>query len=313
MAHLGGVGIADAASGSLLHILPSPPKTGMVTSLCAASGTDSSGTLLVGHEDGSLAVWMFDYRSIAEQTPKLVARRQLSKEPLLALAFSSKAQTGVAAGPLASLLPFKIRSEVLAQAARGDEQDHSIGRRKPVELPKPGTNCLALRSDGRLLAAGAWDGRVRIFEFPSCRPLATLKVLLCVGLILFVGDCYTSEPHTFLHTVPRWGLCQRAGLGISSLGAVGYGFQKRKRCALHPVSRGRESRLPSQKGLATHGVLLSEICCDNNLYDSCHLICMYSRLKQVCCRTCRIVCPNKYSSPSSQENDMSRKAKQDIQ
>lgn len=166
MAHDDGVGIADVFKSALLATLPSPPKAGLVTSLLAAPHAEAV-ILLVGHEDGSLAVWSFTPGSLPK---KLLARRQLSKEPLLALAYCPRQGAGVAAGPLANLLPFKL------SLGGGSGESEAIIRRTPVPLPKPGTNCLALRSDGRLLAAGGWDGRVRVFEFPSCRPLATLKV-----------------------------------------------------------------------------------------------------------------------------------------
>ncbi|KAK2079659.1 hypothetical protein QBZ16_002054 [Prototheca wickerhamii] len=169
MAHDDGVGIADVFKPALLATLPSPPKAGLVTSLLAAPHAEAV-ILLVGHEDGSLAVWSIAPGSL--QT-KLLARRQLSKEPLLALAYCPQQEAGVAAGPLANLLPFKL----------------SLG----------GTNCLALRSDGRLLAAGGWDGRVRVFEFPSCRPLATLKY--------HVGDAVTAV---------AWGSPARGLLATSS-------------------------------------------------------------------------------------------------
>lgn len=47
---------------------------------------------------------------------------------------------------------------------------------KQLRLREAGSGDVRIRQDGRLFAAGCWDGRVRLFSLPRREPLAVLKV-----------------------------------------------------------------------------------------------------------------------------------------
>lgn len=181
----------------------------MVTSLLACRGEDGVGGaahVLAGYESGTLALWRLAL------PPALLASCALSKQPLLALALCPARGRGVAAGPRAALLPFRLGAaggresgaeQSAAVAVEGGGRGgpatpgpSRIERRARVPLPSAGVNCLALRSDGRLLALGAWDGRVRVFAYPSLRPLASLAVgpRLSVDLDDWSEGCARAKP-----------------------------------------------------------------------------------------------------------------------
>ena len=123
--------------------------------------------LAAGYEDGSLVLW-------DAATPGApLAQRQLCKEPIMALALHPCpcGPTGGACGSAEeSVVVFKL--------------DHSacppkVGIRHEIELRKQGIGDAVVRPDGKLLATGGWDGRVRIYKYRSGRALAILKVGGC--------------------------------------------------------------------------------------------------------------------------------------
>ncbi|KAL6778508.1 hypothetical protein ACKKBF_B15050 [Auxenochlorella protothecoides x Auxenochlorella symbiontica] len=193
--HAEGFAVACTGSGRRVVDVPSPQGAGMLTSLlaCCAWSTRDGPHVLAGYESGMLALWRL------AQPPAPLASCALSKQPLLALARCPARGRGVAAGPRAALLPFRLELGGKRESERETEHevdqrtsaptsdgsshndDHQwaeaaprISRGTRVPLSSAGVNCLALRSDGRLLALGGWDGRVRVFAFPSLRPLASL-------------------------------------------------------------------------------------------------------------------------------------------
>lgn len=57
-----------------------------------------------------------------------------------------------------------------------------IGIRHEIELRKQGIGDAVVWPDGKLLATGGWDGRVRIYKYRSGRALAILKVGGCTAV-----------------------------------------------------------------------------------------------------------------------------------
>lgn len=57
----------------------------------------------------------------------------------------------------------------------GDISAGTLARRRTCKLPEPGIADVCVRGDGRIVAAGAWDGSVRVYHAARCKPLAVLK------------------------------------------------------------------------------------------------------------------------------------------
>ena len=53
-----------------------------------------------------------------------------------------------------------------------------------VKLKRGGTNALAVRGDGRLVAAAAWDGRVRLYSLPKVSQGKKVVVVVVVVVVV---------------------------------------------------------------------------------------------------------------------------------
>ncbi|XP_069071400.1 guanine nucleotide-binding protein subunit beta-like protein 1 isoform X2 [Pleurodeles waltl] len=115
----------------------------------------SSPLLLVGYEDGSLALW-----SIAEKRP--LSRLPCHQDPVMCLDFDPERARGVSGS-----------SDKAPSAWRLDAQQR-LQVYKSLTLTNPGVADVAIRQDGRILATGGWDHRLRIFGWKSLKPLAVL-------------------------------------------------------------------------------------------------------------------------------------------
>jgi WD40 repeat protein len=149
---------------------------GMCTALCAAG----CGNLIGAHEDGSVRLW--DTRH-----PDPVSSLKLHTEPIFALS----------SAPLECRTPSAIPKLVLVSGGAdgcivnshvslcGSAPDPPAGP-PPAALSEAartalggagprGVNSLSVRADGRIAAAGCWDGRVRVYACRRPRLLASLR------------------------------------------------------------------------------------------------------------------------------------------
>ena len=151
----------------------------MCTALCAAGCSN----LLGAHEDGSVRLW--DLRH-----PDPIASLKLHAEPVFALS----------SAPVLCRTPSAIPKLVLVSGGADGCIVHThvalCGSPDtptcPAHGPPPaalseaartalggagprGVNSLSVRADGRIAAAGCWDGRVRIYACRRPRLLASLR------------------------------------------------------------------------------------------------------------------------------------------
>uniref|UniRef100_A0A8C5MBL9 G protein subunit beta 1 like n=1 Tax=Leptobrachium leishanense TaxID=445787 RepID=A0A8C5MBL9_9ANUR len=116
----------------------------------------SSPMLLVGYEDGSVALW-----NVLQH--RMVSRLASHTDPIMSLDFDCKQARGVSGSADNSLNVWKL-----------DEQQN-LKAYKTQMIVNPGISDIALRPDRKILATGGWDYRVRIFSWKTMKPLAVLQ------------------------------------------------------------------------------------------------------------------------------------------
>jgi len=129
------------------------------------SGSGSGGEgiefpLFAAHEDGSI--------SIADlRTSRVICNSCIhdDKEPLLTFDVSSNAKSIVTGGA----------NNKIHRADVSLETEGGITKRDFAELTECGTSSIKMRSDGRIIASGHWDGTVRLFDTKKLKPLAVLR------------------------------------------------------------------------------------------------------------------------------------------
>ncbi|XP_075424673.1 guanine nucleotide-binding protein subunit beta-like protein 1 [Ascaphus truei] len=115
----------------------------------------SSPLLLVGYEDGSVALW-----NVAEH--RLLNRLTCHKEPVMSLDFDCEKSRGASGS-----------SETVLSVWSLDEQQN-LKVYKTQALVNPGIAEVRLRQDKKILATAGWDHRIRIFGWKKMKSLAVL-------------------------------------------------------------------------------------------------------------------------------------------
>jgi len=143
----------------------SPDKTlklGMVMTIKFALVDDQLSRIVAGYEDGSVVLWHSGIESP-------VYRTQVFDSPVMALDFDPILKLGFCGAADTKLHSF---------ALTGD----AISLTRSTEVMNEGISALKLRSNPdfpRILAAGGWDSKTRVFQVPSSsnKPLKPLALL----------------------------------------------------------------------------------------------------------------------------------------
>lgn len=175
------------------------PRVGMCTSVAFDVVDGPAPRLIVGLEDGSVAVWDARHPAAALESTKP------HTEPVLCIAARPSAGLALSGAADRRLCALSIRarpSEAMAVPGAEPAQTAAIGGSArarsdakrvgaspgiavvhSIELPVTndaldtgGINDIAVRADSRVFASAGWDRRVRLFEFGKrWRPLAVLR------------------------------------------------------------------------------------------------------------------------------------------
>ncbi|XP_069476145.1 guanine nucleotide-binding protein subunit beta-like protein 1 isoform X2 [Ambystoma mexicanum] len=132
------------------------PRLGMP--MCLRLWQPPSGTsplLLVGYEDGSVAVW-----TIAGK--KMLSRVTCHQDPVMCLHFDPERAQGVSGSSEKTLCVWRFDDQQCLKVC------------KTLTLTNPGIADAALRQDRKILATAGWDHRLRIFGWKTLKPLAVL-------------------------------------------------------------------------------------------------------------------------------------------
>lgn len=109
----------------------------------------------VVYENGSLTFW-------DTAKSEAVSNIKVTSETPMAFDFDEEKLQGVCGSNEKGVVFFKV-----------DEQ-LKLTKLKEIEIMNAGVGCLRVRPDKKVLAAGCWDGKVRIFSWKTCKLLAAL-------------------------------------------------------------------------------------------------------------------------------------------
>lgn len=109
----------------------------------------------VVYENGSLIIW-------DAAKAEVISNIKITSETPMAFDFDEVKLQGVCGTNEKGVIFFKV-----------DEQ-LKLTKIKEIEITNAGVGCLRIRPDRKVLAAGCWDGKVRIFSWKTCKLLAAL-------------------------------------------------------------------------------------------------------------------------------------------
>uniref|UniRef100_A0A8D2HNW3 Guanine nucleotide-binding protein subunit beta-like protein 1 n=1 Tax=Urocitellus parryii TaxID=9999 RepID=A0A8D2HNW3_UROPR len=178
---------ADTAPGATapqVQILEMPSKTSVCTlkpeadakpgmPMCLRLWQANPGPrplLLVGYEDGSVALW-----DISER--KVCSRIACHGEPVMGLDFDSQKTRGISGSAGKALAVWSLDGQQALQVCHTHE------------LTNPGIADVMIRPDRKILATAGWDHRIRIFHWRTMKPLAVLAFhSASVHCVAFAAD-----------------------------------------------------------------------------------------------------------------------------
>jgi len=147
------------------------PKVGMV--MCVAFvGRNHA---LAGYEDGTVILWALDEET---RVASVAWRRRAHEETALCVDVDTDARGAVTGGADGVIVRYDINVETSPVEVSIVRKHGPYASVVSASSKQPGVNALAIRSDGKIVACGCWDGKIRIFEYKvksKGRLLAVLK------------------------------------------------------------------------------------------------------------------------------------------
>ncbi|XP_076373900.1 guanine nucleotide-binding protein subunit beta-like protein 1 isoform X2 [Tachypleus tridentatus] len=112
--------------------------------------------LLCGYESGSVTLWDWKNR-------KIISEMKCHSEPAICLDFDDCYRCqGISGSTDRALSLWEL------------VQPNQLKIKQKVMVTNPGISAVAIRSDGKIVATGGWDQRLRIFSWKTMKPLAVL-------------------------------------------------------------------------------------------------------------------------------------------
>ncbi|WVQ96250.1 hypothetical protein IAU59_003354 [Kwoniella sp. CBS 9459] len=164
-------------------IVPENGRSGLVMSLhLRHHPSTSSLTLSIGYEDGRVELYRssldaisisqpFDARMSSGPNPwKLAWKGKGHNEAVMGMDVDQQCRFVWSVSADHRLVRYDLGKVLEKQIST---EDHSIMR--DHSLKQIGNSCVVVRPDGRVVAVGGWDGKIRLFSTETLKPLGTLS------------------------------------------------------------------------------------------------------------------------------------------
>ncbi|KAL4233321.1 Guanine nucleotide binding protein (G protein) [Mactra antiquata] len=129
-------------------------KLGMCMNIKNGDGNIDERRILIGYEDGSIALW--DLRN-----KKIVDKLKVHHDSVMCLDYSPDINKGFSGSVNEEIKSWTICENKLSELSS-------------VQTTNDGFNDVIIRSDGKILATAGWDGNIRVFGTKRLKPLAVL-------------------------------------------------------------------------------------------------------------------------------------------
>ncbi|KAI9495068.1 WD40-repeat-containing domain protein [Zychaea mexicana] len=152
-------------------------------------GEGSTLFVLVGYEDGSVALWNV---SDLNEKPNLVWKAKEHTAPVLDVAVDRTAYAFAVSTSADNQIVKYALSSPLSSSQRSD--DNPVIKKSSIK--KSGLAAVDIRRDGKIFATAGHDGRIRVFSCKSLQPLAILSYHRdSVYTVAFASTLQDSSDH----------------------------------------------------------------------------------------------------------------------
>lgn len=145
--------------------------------------------VVVGYEDGTIAIWALDFES---GRGEVKWRRRTHKESALCADVDALGEGFVTGGADGTLVRYAVDVNVVPLMCEVVRAHGPYAEVITSSSKQPGVSACAIRGDGKIVASGCWDGKIRVYEYKrksKGRVLAVLKYhAATVTDVLFAPD-----------------------------------------------------------------------------------------------------------------------------
>ena len=131
--------------------------------------------LVAGYEDGTVVIWALNFET---GVGEIAFRRRTHAEAVLCVDVDAAGEGFVTGGADGALVRYAIdvsTSPLTCEIVRAHAPYDDV---VSASSKQPGVSACSIRSDGKIVASGCWDGKIRVYEYKvksKGRLLAVLK------------------------------------------------------------------------------------------------------------------------------------------